>query len=84
MLLGIVSLLLLALRVVEIAVIGYVLAGWLGLGDDNPLMRALRLVAEPPLRLVRPLARRLPGPLDWSPMIVLVGLWFARRLIAGL
>jgi YggT family protein len=84
MFLGIFSLLLLALRVVEFAVLGYVIAGWLGLGDDNPVVRILRVVAEPLLRIARPIARRIPGPLDWSPMLVLLGLYFVRRLITGI
>lgn len=80
---AIISLLLLALRAVELAVIGYVIAGWLGIGEGNPLVRVLRAVAEPLLRAVRPIARRIPGPLDWSPMIVLLGLHFLRSFLGG-
>lgn len=77
------SFLLFALRAVELAVIGYVIAGWLDLNPDNPIVRALRAIAEPLLRAVRPIARRIPGPIDWSPMIVLLGLHLLRSLLGG-
>lgn len=83
MLVGLVSLILLALRAVEIAVIGHVILSWLDVSPDNPVARALASVAEPLLRAVRPLARRIPGPLDWSPLIVLVALHLVRSLLGG-
>lgn len=79
----ILSFFLFALRAVELAVIGFVIAGWLGLDAENPIMRALRAVAEPLLRAVRPIARRIPGPLDWSPLIVLLGLHLVRSLLGA-
>ncbi|MFT3768964.1 MAG: YggT family protein [Minicystis sp.] len=80
---ALISLLLLVLRAVELAVIGAVIASWLDINPDNPLVRVLRSVAEPLLRAVRPIARRLPGPLDWSPLIVLLGLHFLRTLLGA-
>jgi YggT family protein len=71
------------LRLVEIAVIGNVIATWLQWNRENPVVRALAAVAEPLLAAVRPLARRIPGPFDWSPMIVLVGLHLLRTLLLG-
>jgi len=71
------------LRLVELAVIGSVIATWLQLNRDNPIVRALAAVAEPLLTAVRPIARRIPGPFDWSPMIVLLGLHLARALLGG-
>jgi YggT family protein len=78
-----ISLLLLALRAAEFAVIGFVIAGWLGIDGENPIVRILGAVAEPLLRIARPIARRIPGPLDWSPMLVLLGLHFLRRFLGG-
>ena len=71
------------LRLVELAVIGNVIATWLQWNRENPFVRALAKVAEPLLKAVRPLARRIPGPFDWSPMIVLVGLHLLRTLLGG-
>lgn len=80
---ALVSLILLLLRGVEIAVLGAVIATWLDINPDNPMVRVLRAVADPLLRLVRPLARRIPGPLDWSPLVLLLGLHLLRTLLLG-
>lgn len=72
-----------ALRVVELAVIGAVIAGWLGIDAENPIVRVLRKIADPLLKAVRPIAGRIPGPIDWSPMIVLIGLHLVRSLLGG-
>ena len=69
--------------VVELLVIGRVIAGWLDADPMNFIVRVLRETTEPLFRLVRPLARKIPGPLDWSPWILLVGLEFTRRVIAA-
>lgn len=36
------------------------------------------------MRLVRPLARKIPGPIDWSPAIVLLGLELISRLLIAI
>lgn len=79
----ILSLLALALRAVELAVIGAVIADWLDVDRENPIVKVLRAVADPLLRAVRPIARRIPGPIDWSPLIVLLGLHLVRGMIGG-
>jgi uncharacterized protein YggT (Ycf19 family) len=71
------------LRLVELAVIGHVIGSWLQWNRENRFVRALAAVAEPLLKAVRPLARHIPGPFDWSPMIVLVGLHVLRTLVGG-
>jgi YggT family protein len=83
MLAALISLILFALRAVELAVLGTVIATWLDIDPDNPILRVLRAVADPLLRLVRPLARRIPGPVDWSPLVVLLGLHLLRTLLLG-
>lgn len=82
MIASLVSLIVLALRAVEIAVIGAVVASLLDIDPDNPIVRALRSIADPLLRAVKPIARRIPGPFDWSPMIVLLGIDLLRGLLS--
>lgn len=83
MLAPLVSLVLLALRGVELAVIAVVVAGWIGIGRDNPIVAALRAIVDPLLSLVRPVARIIPGPLDWSPLILLLALDIVRRILGA-
>lgn len=81
MLASIVSLIVLALRAAELAVVGAVIASVLDIDRQNPIVRLLRAVADPLLRAAKPLARRIPGPFDWSPLIVLLGLDLVRSVL---
>jgi uncharacterized protein YggT (Ycf19 family) len=83
MLAPVLTLVLLALRVVELAVVGAVIAGWLGVDPKNALVVLLRKIADPLLELAKPLARIIPGPYDWSPAVVLLALHLVRRLLGG-
>lgn len=47
-------------------------------------MRILRETTERLFRRVRPLASQLPGPLDWSLMIVLLGIELVKGLLLRL
>ena len=69
------------LRIVELFVIGRVIASWLDADRNNVIVRVLCETTQPLFDLVRPLARKIPGPLDWSAMIVLIGVEFVRRVI---
>jgi YggT family protein len=80
----ILSVLFAALRIGELIVIGAVIATWLGLDREKPLVRLLHDLTEPVFRLVRPIARKLPGAFDWSPAIVLLGIELGRRLLGSL
>lgn len=60
------------LRVLELLILGRVVASWLSADRDNFIVRVLFETTDPVLALVRPWTRRVPGPLDWSPWLVLV------------
>ena len=77
-LLGIVSL---GLWAVQLLVIAAVIASWIGANPGNPIVRFLRAVTEPLFEIVRPLARKLPGSLDWSPAIVLIAIALIRNYL---
>jgi YggT family protein len=53
----------------------------LGANPNGALVKALHAATEPVFLLVRPLARKIPGPLDWTPAIVLLGLEILRRIL---
>jgi YggT family protein len=76
------TLVLLVLRVIELAVIAAVVSGWLQLDRDNPVVRLLRETTEPLFNFVRPIARRIPGDIDWSPAIVLFTIELTRAIMA--
>ena len=77
----VVSLVLKVISILELMVILAVLSRWADADPNNLLVRIVRGPTDPLLRLVRPLARKIPGPLDWSPVIVLLGLELVSRLL---
>jgi len=73
-----------ALWLYSLVVLVAVLITWVSPDPFNPLVRILRQSTEPVFNWVR---RRLPfvmvGMIDLSPMLVLLGLWFARMFVVG-
>lgn len=65
----------------QVCVIAHTITTLLGVDPKNPLVRLVRVPAEPVLRLVRPLAKKIPGPFDWSPALALVGLELVKRIL---
>ena len=70
------------IRVVQLLIVGRVLAIWLKVDENNAIVRVLRETTEPLFELVRPLARKIPGPLDWSPVILLLGFDLLHRVLS--
>jgi len=60
-----------------------VILSWFQLSPDNPLMRITHTLTEP---VLGPIRRILPsmGGLDFSPLVLLIGLRFLSRLLHGL
>ena len=71
---GILGLVSFAVWVYELIVVGRVLGTWFGADPRKPFMKALVAATEPVFQLVRPVARKIPGPVDWTPALVIVGL----------
>lgn len=63
-----------------IVVLVAVITSWIGLREDHPIVKVTRALTEP---LLGPIRRVLPsfGGLDFSPMVLLVGLSLLRRAI---
>lgn len=72
------------LGIIELLVIGRVVASWLDADPSNFIVRVLRETTQPLFILVRPLARKIPGPLDWSAVIILLGIEFLSLVITTL
>jgi YggT family protein len=66
----------------SLVVLAAVLLSWVHTSPGNPVVRLVRALTEPVLRLLR---RVLPdvGGIDWSPTVLLVALYLLRRLLLG-
>jgi|YNPBryantNP2012_1023418.scaffolds.fasta_scaffold01064_5 YggT family protein len=72
-----------AFNVYVLCLIARAVLPMLGMSYAHPVMRFLWNVTEP---LLAPLRRRLPiaGPLDWSPLVLILLLWVAEGLLLAL
>lgn len=80
----VVAVILKVISFVELMVLLNVITRWVDADPNNFFVRLVRGPTDPLLRLVRPLARKIPGPLDWSPVIVLLGLELVSRLLIAI
>lgn len=67
-------------NMIQVLVVGSIIVSWVGADPSNPIVQMLRGTTEPLYRPLRPLARMIPGPLDWSPVILLLIVGFLHRL----
>jgi uncharacterized protein YggT (Ycf19 family) len=72
------------LRMLELLLIGRIVASWLDADRRNFVVRACFETTEPVLAIVRPFTRMIPGPLDWAPWVVFVGIEASRILLVSL
>lgn len=70
-----------ALTILQYIVIAAAVAQLLNINPTNPIVRLLRAVTEPLFAIVRPLARKIPGDIDWSPAIVLIAIALTKRFL---
>ncbi|MEE2609425.1 MAG: YggT family protein [Acidobacteriota bacterium] len=63
----------------SLVIVGAVIVSWIELPPNHPVVQLVRGLTEPALV---PIRRMLPsmGGLDLSPMVLLIGLQFLRRL----
>ena len=80
----VVSLMLKVISLVELMVILNVITRWADADPNNLFVRIVRGPTDPLLHLVRPLARKIPGPLDWSAFIVLLALELVSRMLIAI
>lgn len=57
-----------------------VVLSWINLSPDNPIVRVTRALTEPVLAPIRKIMPDL-GPVDLSPMVLLLGLYLIRRVL---
>jgi len=64
----------------SLVVLASVVLSWIRLDEDNPLVKIVGALTEP---ILGPIRRILPdfGGIDFSPMLLLLGLRFLRGLL---
>jgi YggT family protein len=69
------------LRAYMLVVIGSVIISWVDADPLNPIVRLLRQATEPVFDPLRPLIPTADLGIDFSPLIVLLAVYFARAFL---
>jgi YggT family protein len=62
---------------------GRVIISWVNADRYNPIVRFLILSTEPPLSWVRKILPRIPGPIDFSPLVLLLVIYFLQTFLVA-
>lgn len=81
---GLAAVLDIVLQLLTLLVIASWIVSMVGADPHNPIVAAIRSTTEPMYRPFRKLASKLPGPLDWAPMMLLLVIVFVQRGIVPL
>lgn len=60
------------LQMVQLLIIASVVISWFDIDPSNKFVRMIRETTEPMYAYVRKWTSRIPGPLDWAPMAILL------------
>ena len=71
------------LNFVQILVLASIIVSWVG-DSSNTIVQMIYSVTEPMYRPIRKFTNRLPGPLDWAPLIVIMIVIFAQTVLGSL
>lgn len=74
------------LNIVQFLVLASVVVSWIG-DTRHPIVQMIYSVTEPMYRPIRKFTSRIPGPLDWAPIAVLLivrGLFELLRALTGI
>jgi YggT family protein len=83
LLLAIAHILDIALTIYMWIVIISAVISWVNPDPYNPIVRFLRVVTEPVYRPIRKLIGYRPGPMDISPMVVILAIIFVRKFLVS-
>ncbi|MEZ4743735.1 MAG: YggT family protein [Bdellovibrionota bacterium] len=72
------------LNMLSFVIIASMVISWVQAPPSNPLVSMIHAITEPLYRPFRRFARKIPGPLDWAPMIVILIIVFIQNGIIPL
>jgi len=80
----VISLIHMAFWLLQLLVLARVIISWIRVDARHPLVRLIHDLTEPMLRPLRSMLRVQSMGLDFSPIVLLLLLWVAERIIVNL
>ncbi len=66
-------------NLVQLLVIASIIISWVNADPYNPIVRTITSVTEPLYRPLRRLTSRIPGPLDFAPLLLILIVVFLQK-----
>ena len=66
-------------NLVQLLVIASIIISWLNADPYNPIVRTITSITEPIYRPLRRLTSRIPGPLDFAPLVLILIIVFLQK-----
>lgn len=67
-------------QLIYMVVLASIIISWVNADPNNRIVQAIYNITEPLYRPFRKLTANLPGPIDWSPLIILLILLFVQEV----
>ncbi len=70
-----------ALSFLTIVIFASVAISWLNAPSSNPIVQIIHSITEPLYRPVRRFTSRIPGPLDWAPIAIIMIIYLIQSVV---
>lgn len=67
------------LNMIQMLILASIIISWVGADPSNQIVMMIRSSTEPLFKPIRKLTKNFPGPMDWSPMLLLLLIVFIQR-----
>lgn len=71
------------LSFVQILVFASIIVGWVGADANNPIVTMIHRSTEPIYRPLRRFTRKIPGPFDFAPLVVIAIILFIQQSVVA-
>lgn len=62
----------LVLNIVQLLIFASIVLSWINVDNSNPVVSMIRSTTEPMYTYMRRWTSRIPGPLDWAPLSIIL------------
>lgn len=80
---GIAEVLDIILKFIQLLVIASIICSWVSADPNNQIVQLIYRSTEPLYKPFRRLTKRIPGPLDWAPVFVLLVIVFLQYSVVS-
>ena len=69
-------------KILNFLIVASIVVSWIG-DNRNPIVQMLNQIVEPMYRPIRRFTQKIPGPLDWAPIVLLLVFFAVEQILIG-